>query len=164
MNLKVRELCFISLLGALEFVVFTSFSQILYLECITFVIVVVALNFSRKTAVFSSLIFTIVNLGVMGVTPWSLLYILIYPTYSLILSILSRIINKYAWSVIAVCGMLSFLTGQLMELPYLLVSKNVTIAYLIVGLKTSLLQGIVSALFCALCYQSIVKVLKRLEK
>lgn len=164
MKLNVRELCLISLLGALEFVIFTSFSTILYLECITFTIVVVALNFPRKIAILSSLVFTLVNLGVMGVTPWSLLYALIYPCYSLLIASSKSLIKGKIGLIALSCAFLSFLTGQLLELPYLLVSKKVTMAYMIVGMKTSFIQGTMSGLFTRLCYPGVARVINRRMK
>lgn len=163
MRLNVRDLCIISLLAALEFVVFSSFTNVLYLECITFVICVVALNFSRKVAVLSALTFTILNLLTMGVTPWSLLYVVIYSGYSLFLSLIKEKVRNHVWIIACLCGFLSFLTGQILQLPFLLVSKKVTIAYLIIGLKTSFLQGIINVGFTFLCYPHIAKVVSRWE-
>lgn len=46
--MKARELCFIAVIASIEAVVFTSFSFILYLECITFTIVVFAMTFQTR--------------------------------------------------------------------------------------------------------------------
>ena len=83
--MNVRELCFIAVIASIEAVVFTSFSFILYVECITFTIVLFAMTFSTKQAVLGAVAFTVLNLSVQGVTPWSLMYCLIYPLYSLVI-------------------------------------------------------------------------------
>ena len=71
--MNVRELCFIAVIASIEAVVFTSFSFILYVECITFTIVLFAMTFSTKQAVLGAVAFTVLNLSVQGVTPWSLM-------------------------------------------------------------------------------------------
>jgi len=81
--MKARELCFIAVIASIEAVVFTSFSFILYLECITFTIVVFAMTFQTRHAVLGAVVFTILNLSTQGVAPWSMMYCLIYPLYSL---------------------------------------------------------------------------------
>ena len=52
--MKARELCFIAVIASIEAVVFTSFSFILYLECITFTIVVFAMTFQTRQAVLGA--------------------------------------------------------------------------------------------------------------
>ena len=79
--MKARELCFIAVIASIEAVVFTSFSFILYLECITFTIVVFAMTFQTRQAVLGAVVFTILNLSTQGVAPWSMMYCLIYPLY-----------------------------------------------------------------------------------
>ena len=68
--MKARELCFIAVIASIEAVVFTSFSFILYLECITFTIVVFAMTFQTRQAVLGAVVFTILNLSTQGVAPW----------------------------------------------------------------------------------------------
>ena len=91
--MKARELCFIAVIASIEAVVFTSFSFILYLECITFTIVVFAMTFQTRQAVLGAVVFTILNLSMQGITPWSLMYCLIYPLYSLIVGCSRNFLN-----------------------------------------------------------------------
>lgn len=161
--MRVRELCFVAVIGAIEAVVFTSFSFILYLECITFTVLVFSMTFQTKQAVLGAIVFTIINLTMQGVTPWSMMYCLIYPTYSLLIGTCKNILDKHFICTVVLCGILSFLTGQLVQLPFMMFSSKITIIYILVGLKASLIQGTVSAAFCFVCYKPVVSVLKRLE-
>lgn len=162
--MNVRELCFIAVIASIEAVVFTSFSFILYVECITFTIVLFAMTFSTKQAVLGAVAFTILNLSVQGVTPWSLMYCLIYPLYSLFIGCCRNFLDKHFFVLIFLCGFLSFLTGQLVQLPFMLISEHITWLYILMGLKTSVLQGGMSMVLCAMCYKPIVIVLKQLER
>ncbi len=161
--MKARELCFVAVIGAIEAVVFTSFSFILYLECITFTVLVFSMTFQRKQAVLGAVVFTIINLTMQGVTPWSMMYCLIYPIYSLLIGSCRNFLDKHFICAVLVCGLLSFLTGQLVQLPFMLISGKITLIYIVLGLKTSLIQGAMSAAFCFVCYKPVVSVLKRLE-
>lgn len=163
--MKVKDLCMIAAMAAIEMVVFTSFSFILYLEFITFTVVVFAMVFPRKMAVISSIVFGILNMIlIQGVTPWSVCYLLIYPSYSLIVSYLKPYLSKHMVILCVVCGFFSFLTGQLLQLPFMLFSKYVTLIYLIAGLKVSLVQGVLSFTSSMILYKPIEKVLVMIER
>ena len=60
--------------------------------------------------------------------------------------------------------LLSFLTGQLVQLPFMLISGKITAIYILMGLKTSLIQGFMSMALCAICYKPIAAVLNHMER
>ena len=163
--MSVRQLTRIALLACIEQVIFGSFTEILYLECITLTIVLFALVFSRKEAFYASVTFGILNMLIkQGVTPWSMMYLLIYPSYTLLVGLLKKTLLKHFSLTVILTGVLSFLTGQLLELPFLLVSKKITVLYLIAGFKTSLIQGCISAFACMLLFTPLYRVLCRIER
>lgn len=161
--MNVKTLTKIAIMASIQSVVFTIFSQILYLEGITFTICLFACAFKKNEAVFASLIFAMVNMLVQGINIWTMMYVLIYPTYSFIVSSLKPILLKRIGLMVFVCGLLSFATGQLLDLPFILFSKEVTIFYILLGLKTSLIQGCLSALMCLLIFEPCLKVLDKIE-
>lgn len=162
--MKARELCFIAVIASIEAVVFTSFSFILYLECITFTIVVFAMTFQTRQAVLGAVVFTILNLSTQGVAPWSMMYCLIYPLYSLFIGCSRKFLNRHFLALVFTCGFLSFLTDQLVQLPFMLISGKITAIYILMGLKTSLIQGFMSMALCAICYKPIAAVLNHMER
>lgn len=163
--MRTKELTRIAFMAAILVCVFQMFAQILYLEMITFTIVVFSCNFSRKEAVMACLIFGMVNMLFIGITPWTLMYVLIYPCYAWIVSL-----HKLAWwqnhplMLYLLCGFLSFLTGQLLDLPFLLFSGKITIIYILMGIKTSVIQGILSFLACMFLFDPVTKRLQLLLK
>ena len=161
--MKVKDVCLIAAMAAIEMVVFTSFSFVLYLECITFTIILFAMTFTRKQAVFAAIVFTILNLSIQGVTPWSMMYCLIYPLYSFLIATLRPFLNKHFLCLVFLCALLSFLSGQLVQLPFMLISKKVTLLYILSGLQVSIPQGIVSGIFCFICYKPVYNILHRIE-
>ena len=58
----------------------------------------------------------------------------------------------------------SFLTGQILQLPFLLFSKQVTVLYLILGLQVSIPQGIISGVEYALIGNKLVGFLEKLQR
>lgn len=161
--MRVRELCYVAVIGAIESVVFSSFSFVLYLECITLTVVLFSMCFQRKQAVLGAVVFGILNMTMQGVTPWSMMYVIVYPLYSLLIGTMKPFLQKHFIILVIVCGCLSFLTGQLLQLPFLLVSSKVTMIYIIIGMKTSLIQGVIAAITCFICYKPIYAILKRIE-
>lgn len=162
--ISVKECCVISIIACIETVVFTSFSQILYLEAITLTVILFAFVFKKRTAFLGAVVYGLVNMVIHGVTPWTMMYLTIYPAYTSIVFLLKPVIkqNVLGWSI--VCGVLSSMTGQLLQIPYLLFSTKVTAFYLLAGLKTSLIQGSISAVFCFMTFQPLRAVLERIER
>lgn len=155
--MKVKQLTKIAFMSAIMVCVFQAFSHILYLELITFTIVFYSMHAERKEAVLSCVIFACLNMLFLGITPWSCMYLIIYPLYALIVSLLQSFFNKHLLCLCLVCGFLSFLCGQLLDLPFLLFSKQITLLYWLSGLKTSCIQGVLSFLSCLFLYEPLSK-------
>ena len=162
--MKAKQLTKIAFMAASMICVFQAFSHILYLELITFTIVCFAMNTSRKEAVLSCVIFACLNMLFLGITPWTCMYFMIYPLYALVVVLFKGFLNKHLLCLCLLCGFLSFLCGQLLDLPFLLFSKHVTLLYWISGLKTSLIQGILSFLSCLFLYEPLSKRIDALQK
>lgn len=158
--MKAKQLTKIAFMAASMICVFQAFSHILYLELITFTIVCFAMNTSRKEAVLSCVIFACLNMLFLGVTPWTCMYLMIYPLYAWFIASNQSFFRRHLFCLCLVCGFLSFLCGQLLDLPFLLFSKHVTLLYWISGLKTSLIQGILSFLACLFLYEPLSKRMK----
>lgn len=66
----------------------------------------------------------------------------------------ARVLIKSHVAQILICFLFSFLLGQLVDLPFLLFSDKVTMLYLLLGLKTSLIQGVITAIEAALFFDA----------
>ncbi len=162
--MSVKTLTKIAIMASIQSVIFVIFSQILYLEGITFVVCLFACTFKRKEATMASLIFGMTNMLIQGVSIWTMMYVAIYPLYSFLVGSLKEPLKKHPMFLVGLCGFLSFLTGQLLEIPFLLFSKEITIFYLMLGLKTSIIQGCLSAILCLLLFEPCFKILERIER
>lgn len=161
--MSARQIVRAAILGGLEMAVFTAFSNILYLEAVTFTIVCVGLCLDRRTAILSSVCFCVLNMVlIQGITPWSLMYLAIYPVYSLVVSLLKRRgLSRIQAALLT--GSLSFLTGQLLQLPWVLFSRTLAAGYFLLGLQTSLIQGALSAILTWCLFTPMCRVLERLD-
>ena len=74
--MSVKELCVISIMACIEAVIFSSFSNILYLEGITLTILLFAAVFPRRTAFMAAVVFGLVNMSAQGVTLWTMMYLM----------------------------------------------------------------------------------------
>ena len=81
---ETKRMARVALIGAFLFCTFFSLSNILYLEAITLMIIAVAMVFDRRDSFQSSLVFGVLLILYMGLTPWSIMYFIIYPCYSLL--------------------------------------------------------------------------------
>lgn len=162
--MKTKELTKIAMFAGMYEVVFLTFSNILYLELITFTLCICSLMLPKKTAIYSALCFGILHMLLQGVTPWTLIYALIYPSYAYMIQMGKTFLKKHEIVFCLVVGLFSFCTGQLLDLPYLLVSKQVTMFYLLMGLKTSLIQSGISCIAAMILSTPVKRVLIELER
>lgn len=157
--LTTKKITLIAILGGLQYVAFTSMSMIAYLEVITTITVTFAMVFDRRDATMASLIFGALYLLTMGITPWGTMYFIIYPLYSLLIGTLKPFLARHFLLLCLTTGFLSFATGQLLQLPFIIFSKEVTLLYMIMGLRVSGIQFVLSFLFMSLTYHKITKAL-----
>lgn len=162
--MTTKEMVRITLISCILTVVFYMFSNILYLEMITCTLLVFTLVFDKKEMMLASFLFTFLNMLYIGITPWSISYMLIYPSYTWFISVIKNKLLKHSYMIPIVCGFLSFLTGQLMDLSFILFSPKVTLIYIILGLKTSLIQGVISGIVCMFLYEPLIRQLGKIRK
>lgn len=162
--MSVKQIARIAMMAAMMAVVFTMFSQVLYLEAITLTIAVLALTFDRREVFYAALVFTLVNMLVQGVSIWTFAYCLIYPVYAVVFGSLKAKLLQHRWAAVVLVGFCSFATGQLLDLPFIVFSPKVTLIYIAMGLKTSLVQGLLSALEALFLLDPLIDRLEKLER
>lgn len=162
--MRVREITRIALMGAMMYAVFQAFSNILYLEMITFTILSFSQVFSRKETTLSCLLFACIQILLNGVMIWNIAYLIVFPTYGLLFSTHKSFLEKHKGFLPFYGAFFSFLTGQLVDLPFLLFSKTVTVLYMLMGLKTSLIQGLLTFIVLLFLFDPVHKVLVRIKK
>ncbi len=74
--MKTKQLTRIAIMACMQYVVFTMFSQIIYLEAVTLVTVLFAVTFERREAVMASVVFALINLLTRGIMPWTIMYLI----------------------------------------------------------------------------------------
>jgi hypothetical protein len=161
---ETKRMTRVALIGAVLFCTFFSLSNILYLEAITIMIIAVAMVFDRRDSFQASLVFGVLLILYLGLTPWSIMYFIIYPCYSLLTNFLKPILKEKEWLLIVYGFILSCSTGLILDLPFILVSELVTIYYILTGLKTSLIQGALTAMEIALIYEPLEKILFKIKE
>lgn len=162
--MSVRQLTHVAFMAAIMACVFQLCANILYLEMITFTIVLFSCVFPKQQAVVACIVFALLNMMIMGITLWTMLYLIIYPLYAWIIASSKTYLVKHMMILCMVCGILSFLCGQLLDLPFLLFGKHITLVYFLIGIKTSLIQGILSFITCMLLFEPLYQQLTKLEK
>ena len=160
MSIKRISLC--AILAALLFVIYMSFSQILYLEFVTFTIVLFALNIPKWDNVWIVCVFVCLIWLVYGIGPWSLMYMIVYPGFTIILSLLKPLIKKHIYLIALLAFIIGLLAGNLIDLPFLLISKEVTVVYILMGIKTTIIQGLIAFITVLLIYQPLANNLEKL--
>lgn len=162
-KMKPTVLTRIAMMACMQYAVFTMFSQVLYLEAVTLITLLFAVVFPLRESMLASVIFACVNMLTRGVMPWTIMYLILFPLYSLLgYSMRSLLISRNEWTVL-ICFLFSFLLGQLVDLPFILFSGKITMIYMLMGLKTSLIQGFLSACEAAFLFDPLYRQLIKIR-
>ena len=160
---QTKKLARIALSGAFLFCTFYAFSNIIYLEAITLMVIAIALSYDTKDALLSCLVFGCLLFMLQGPTLWNLAYVVIYPVYSLLTSLLKPFLRKHNIAIVLWGFILAFSTGILLDLPFMLVNKTVTIVYIITSFKTSFIQGVLCSIEIITILEPITKILDKIK-
>lgn len=162
-KMKPSVLTRIAMMACMQYVVFTMFSQVLYLEAVTLITLLFAVVFPLRESMLASVIFACVNMLTRGVMPWTIMYLILFPLYSLLgYTLRTLLISRNEWTLL-ICFLFSFLLGQLVDLPFILFSGKITMIYMLMGLKTSLIQGFLSACEAAFLFDPLYRQLMKIR-
>lgn len=119
--MKAKDITLTGFLSAIMYLIYSIGSGILYFELLNFTILLYGVSFSRRTSYLSTLVFTLLVILTFGLSPWTMMYLILFPLYSLIYSFLGNYIrSEYT---LAVCGfILAFACGTIIDLPYILMA------------------------------------------
>lgn len=164
--MSVKEMTKVALLATLLFMVYSMGSMVMYVELFNFTVLLYGVSLTRKQSFRAVLIFSCLLVLVYGVQIWTLMYALVFPTYTLVY----YQVGKWTHSeyVLASVGfILAFLCGTLIDLPFILMSgltSKALIIRLILGFQVSLGNGICTFLATLFLFPSLSKLLTKLNK
>lgn len=161
--MNTRKLTQCALLAAILYIVYFMGSFITYFELVSFVILLYGTTLPKKLAWFSVLVFTILVMLTKGIAPWSFMYLIIMPQYTLIYNFVAkRTKSEYVYAFVG--AILSFLMGTLIDLPYLLTAglgaKSFWIT-LILGFQVCIGNMVCTVIATLFLYKTMNRVLKR---
>lgn len=163
-NMSTRQLTRTAIMAAVLYAIFRMFADILYLELITFSLLLFALVFERREVIAAAGIFALLQLLLHGIMLWNIGYLIIFPTYALLFSLSRNWLRKHEGIIPFYCACFSFLCGQLVDLPFLLFDARVTMLYVLMGMKTSLIQAGLTFIAALFLYEPLFHVLTRIKK
>ena len=123
-----------------------------------------ALVFERREVIAAAGIFALLQLLLHGIMLWNIAYLIIFPTYALLFSLSRNWLRKHEGIIPFYCACFSFLCGQLVDLPFLLFDARVTMLYVLMGMKTSLIQAGLTFIAALFLYEPLFHVLTRIKK
>ena len=153
--MNTKQLTHIAFLACIMMVAYLSFSSVLYLEILTFTALVIAVCLPLKESLMASFIFGLLMILLQGIFPWTVMYLVIFPVYVFFAYHLRKLLFLQSWLPVLINFLYSFLLGQLLDLPFLLFSKEATYLYWLMGIKTSLIQGCLSAAIAAFLFEPV---------
>ena len=153
------------MLAALLFGVYALFSNVLYLEFVTITIILYAINIPKWDSLIIVSVFVLLIWLCYGISPWSAMYMVIYPLFALVLKLLSKQLKKSIYLIAFFAFFMALCAGNLIDLPFLLLSREVTIMYFLIGIKTTLVQGGLAFIEVLILYEPLSQqFIKLIEK
>lgn len=146
-------------LGAMLYVSYTFFSHILYLEVISLLIVVFALYLPHKVSSLATLVFTLLILLFNGLTPWNFGYLIIYNLDNYLINKFRNVFINHHLRIVLLGAIVSFSTGMLLDLSFMIFSSKLSLIVIVLGLKTSIIQAALAAVQVNYLHSSLAKVL-----
>lgn len=138
--MSAKEITRIAVLAAILYCIYFLGSFFMYVELVGFITLLYGVSLDKKTSYFAALVFACLVILTRGFGPWSLMYIVVFPQYTLIYYFLSKITkSEYIYGIVGF--ILSFMTGTIIELPYIFMTGMAgksLITYLILGFQVSL--------------------------
>ncbi|WP_297521903.1 hypothetical protein [uncultured Clostridium sp.] len=117
--MSAKEITRTSALAVFLYVVYFLGSFVDYIELVSFIILVYGTTLKTRVSYFAVVVFTLIVMLTKGIGPWSIMYLVVFPQYILLYSFVANITkNRIVYFILA--GILSFLLGTFIELPYLL--------------------------------------------
>ncbi len=138
--MSAKELTRVAVLAAILYCIYFLGSFFMYVELVGFIVLLYGVSLNKKTAYLAALVFTFLVMLTRGIAPWSFMYVVVFPQYTLIYHFLSKLTkSEYIYAIVGF--ILSFMTGTIIEIPYILMTGMVgqsLITYLILGFQVSL--------------------------
>lgn len=160
--LQTKEMTRIAFAAAILVCVYWAFSQILYIELVTTTLILYGLNFSKRDTFLIALVFSAVLVIMYGIQSFTIMYMVVFPIFGLLTSLLKRPLEKYLHFTAFYGGLFSFILGTLVDLPYLLFSGKSTFIYLITGLQVGIPKGFATIVVIVLAFEPLNNILKQI--
>ena len=113
----------VSLLATLLFIIYSCGSMVMYVELFNFTVLLYSVTLPKKHAFLTVLLFCLLLLLVYGIQLWTLMYALVFPSYTLIYHLFGkRVKSEYFLAVLGF--VLAFLCGTLIDLPFMMMSQQ----------------------------------------
>ena len=157
---SIRELTELSVICALMFGIKEAMNILPNIHPVALIIILTTMIYGWK-AMYPVIGFCILEIGVFGLGPWSLMYLYIWPLLVAIAMIFRENRNWFVWAIVA--GVYGLIFGALCAIPYIFTSGiQAAVAYWIAGIPFDLIHavsnfGIVLVLLPVL-YNTMMKV------
>lgn len=159
-ELRLRELCLLSLMGALMFALQVALASLPNVHLTAVLIILTAVFFGWR-CLFSVAVFILLEALVWGFGLWWLCYWYLWPLLAVPAVLLRRCRSAFLWAVLAAIHGLFF--GALCSLPYLLIGGwTMALSYWISGLAFDLVHCTGNFVLTLLLFKPLYKVMEKL--
>lgn len=165
-KMSVKEMTRVSLLATLLFIIYSCGSWMMYVELFNFTILLFSVNLPKKQSFLVVLLFCFLLILVYGLQLWTIMYVLVFPTYTWIYHLIGKKLrSEYSLAVLGF--ILAFLCGTLIDLPFIIISGMTSKALLIrllLGFQASLGNGLSTFLATLFLYQPLSTIIQKCIK
>lgn len=156
-----RDIALVGMMAAVMEVCKEALSFLPNVELVTFLVILFSIFWGRK-ATLATVILTVLEIALYGISLWVLIYLYIWPLLSLLAWQLRKCRNIFVWS--AFSGLYGLAFGALSSLPNLLLfGPAAAFTFWVTGLPYDLLHGVSNAVLMFLLYRPVAGVLEQIK-
>lgn len=161
-KLSVKELCILSILGAIVFVGKFICTSLPNIHPVALFIIAITIVYGAK-AFYSVVIYIAIEILVYGFGVWSMAYLYIWFVLVALVLLFRDTQSRVVWTVLA--ALHGFCFGAMCAIPYLFIGGwAAAFSYWVAGISFDLIHGVSNAVICFFLLDPLVKLLERLKK
>lgn len=158
-SVSIRELTELSVICALMFGIKEAMNILPNIHPVALIIILATMIYGWK-AMYPVVGFCLLEIGVFGLGPWSLMYLYIWPLLVGIAMLFRDNRNWFVWALIA--GVFGLMFGALCAIPYIFTSGiQAAVAYWIAGIPFDLIHGVsnfaIVLIMLPILYKTVIK-------
>ena len=152
--MKTRTLVRIALLSAILVISKEIIAFLPNIELVSFLLILFSINLKLKESLLISIVFCLIEIVLYGTGPWSIGYLIIWPSLIIVTYLLRNKLNT-EFKLAFYSMFFGFIFGFLFAIPYFIISLNLGLSFWLKGTVFDVVHGLGNFIIMLILYKPI---------